>query len=464
MLGRCFIWNNSGEPQKYYIICVPPAVNPGALDPDDKPHVLSTILAASGETADSKTVHFSPGPFHAVCGTQLADDHAPFAGMKSVAIVIQDPATKTPGSITVVTLTHDGIPSIATEPDEPPPVPPTSHEYCTWDGMQPFFPVFCEWEAVYYHVPFAHWEMQHGASPVARDMACVRYEINSAANISGISDTRALAGRNILLPQTGEALANDFRRLLDRIAGAEEGEAGPAGWPAVMKDLPILSALMKGLRAHLTTRVAEMHMKPSVHIPGRFSSVLEIAAAAAADVGFTVDSLSLIGAQTGLTPYGDSIAVDPEHCPFKPVTHGQMVVTKLNIVDRFGQVLSALPDDGGPKLADGKLEWLYPCVGEELKPSTTQVGDVTVPLTVLPQPAREKCGIVQLPPGLNQAARLNGCFVVPDGRAGAAPWKPANEWDDPVWGWAVINYADYGLQMFYADGIHYLLPCPLAPY
>lgn len=449
MSGRCFIWNYSGDTQKYYIISVPPAVNPGALGPDDKPQVLSTVLVASGETAHTNTVHFSPGPFHAVCATQPADDHAPLTGVRSAT-----------GPIAVVH-TQDGIPSISTASDEP--SPPTSHEYCTWDGTQPFFPVFCEWEAVYYHVPFAQWELQHGASPVARDMACVRYGIASTADISGISDTRVLSGRNMLLPQTGEALATDFLRLLDRIAGAQEGRDGPAGWPAVMKDLPILSALMKGLRAHLTTRVAEMHMKPSVNIPGRFSSVLDIAAAAAADVGFTAGSLGLIGTQTGLTPYGDSIAVGPGHCPFKPVTHGQMVITKLNIVDRFGQVLSALPEDGGPKLADANLEWLYPCVGEELKPSTRQVDNATVPLTVLPQPVPKKCGVVQLPPGLNQAARLNGCFVVPDGRARtpwkpAALWKPANEWDDPVWGWVVINYADYGLQMFHADGTHYLLP------
>lgn len=453
MPGKCLIWNNSGGPQKYFIVCERPEVNPGDLDPDNKPQVLTTILGASGEIGDTGTAYFSPSTFYALCGAQPAED-APFLGMKSLPVDLQDPDAKKSGSIAVVVVDHDGSPEISDSLDEPLLEFPTGHVYCNWDGKQPFFPLFCEWEAVYYHIPFEHWEIQSGASSVARDMATLRYGIRSEAEIAGITDRRVLSGRNTLLPQTCEALANDFARLLDRMAGAGEVpvDSNPAGWPSMMKELPILSTLMKGLRAHLTTQVSEMHIKPTVHAPGKHPTVLESAAAAAADIGFTVDSLSLVGDQTGLTPYGDSIEADPDHCPFKPVSHGQMVVTKLNIVDRFGQVLSAMPDQGGPKSTESALKWIYPCVGEEFKPSTKALDKTIVRLTILPEPDREKCGVLQLPPGLNQSARLNGCFVVPDSREEAAPWKPANEWDNPVWGWVVINYSDYGLQMFNADG------------
>lgn len=82
-------------------------------------------------------------------------------------------------------------------------------------------------------------------------------------------------------------------------------------------------------------------------------------------------------------------------------------------------------------------------------------GTTMAPLTVVPEPEPTvKCGVLQVPVGLNQAARLNGCFVVPETRHhGGGKWRPVNEWESPVWGWLVVNYADYGLQIFNADGM-----------
>lgn len=34
-------------------------------------------------------------------------------------------------------------------------------------------------------------------------------------------------------------------------------------------------------------------------------------------------------------------------------------------------------------------------------------------------------------------------------------FQPCSEWENPIWGWLVVNYADYGLQVFRQDGTFY---------
>ncbi|KAJ5654544.1 hypothetical protein N7490_001547 [Penicillium lividum] len=62
----------------------------------------------------------------------------------------------------------------------------------------------------------------------------------------------------------------------------------------------------------------------------------------------------------------------------------------------------------------------------------------------------------QLPPSINQAARLNAHFVVRENvNKTNHGWRPATEFDEPVWGWVVVNYVDRGLQFFLPDGTFY---------
>ncbi|TVY63530.1 hypothetical protein Focb16_v014230 [Fusarium oxysporum f. sp. cubense] len=82
-----------------------------------------------------------------------------------------------------------------------------------------------------------------------------------------------------------------------------------------------------------------------------------------------------------------------------------------------------------------------------------------------------------MPPQINQPSRLNALFVIPgpgshkknvknDDNRGAHEslepkkpaeplWQAANEWDQPIWGWVVINYANSGLQFFLPNGTFY---------
>src|SRR5205814_1442406 len=56
-------------------------------------------------------------------------------------------------------------------------------------------------------------------------------------------------------------------------------------------------------------------------------------------------------------------------------------------------------------------------------------------------------------------AQAGGAGAVGGGGAAAVPfagWKTTNDWEQPVWAWVVVNYADYGLQFFTADGTFYV--------
>ena len=66
-----------------------------------------------------------------------------------------------------------------------------------------------------------------------------------------------------------------------------------------------------------------------------------------------------------------------------------------------------------------------------------------------------QCEFIQLPPQINQNARLNADFVKRTADQALAYWRPTTEWENPIWGWIVANYADYGIQIFLKDGTFY---------
>lgn len=124
---------------------------------------------------------------------------------------------------------------------------------------------------------------------------------------------------------------------------------------------------------------------------------------------------------------------------------------KMNIIDKFGQTLVAIdqrPRESGPPP-------LYPCISDFYSP---QIVDNTGNANTVLQDHNRQCEFIQLPPQINQNSRLNAEFMMRTGgdiTRGAAGWRPATEWENPVWGWIVTNYADYGIQFFLPTGKFY---------
>lgn len=102
---------------------------------------------------------------------------------------------------------------------------------------------------------------------------------------------------------------------------------------------------------------------------------------------------------------------------------------------------------------------LYPCISDFYEPQL--VDDTDIANTVIEDKGGQ-CEFIQVPPQINQNARLNAEFVKriaddPDKPAVDDPayWRPTTAWENPIWGWIVTNYADYGIQLFLPDGTFY---------
>ncbi|KAK6499545.1 hypothetical protein TWF506_004174 [Arthrobotrys conoides] len=350
---------------------------------------------------------------------------------------------------------------------KPRPSAPSQDVTIKWGDTQGWFPLFIEWEAEYYHVPFDKWSLKKEMD------GTIIYAINDGLNlheVKGIkSDRRVVGGRSLLLPQATETIENQIRRLFENAKKGEEVDEETQ--KRILRDiseLPLLSSKLDGLTDHLLTLVGGAHVSP-------YKGDIE-----PSDVEISVEGVFdddvinyLTTATFDVTPYGRYLdfqrvrtASKERRFPFKPVTHGQARLTKFNIVDKFGQAVCALPTERGKEF--------IPLLPHTSKSLSCQANSLTGPHfanTALQDPEGQ-CQFVQLSPSINQDSRINACFVLRD--AGKreentdpksinywinrmfsdrqTSWRPCGEWDNPIWGWLLVNYRDGGLQIYEGDG------------
>ncbi|KAI5921817.1 hypothetical protein F4810DRAFT_721983 [Camillea tinctor] len=151
---------------------------------------------------------------------------------------------------------------------------------------------------------------------------------------------------------------------------------------------------------------------------------------------------------------------------FKPAIHGLFCLTKLNIIDKFGQAVAAI--DPKPRV-EGPPP-LSPHIGEYYRPQKYKDGNPNI----IEKPKKPgECPYIQMPPGINQPVRLHMNWVKlqeygnksgeengknsGDSSSGGDnvmyEWRPLTEWGSPIW--VVINYVNYGVQFFLGDGTFY---------
>lgn len=129
----------------------------------------------------------------------------------------------------------------------------------------------------------------------------------------------------------------------------------------------------------------------------------------------------------------------------------------MNIIDKFGQALVAI--DQKPRL-EGPPPF-FPAISDWYEPQV--IGNDQTKANTVIKNEDGHCEFIQLPPQINQKVRLNADFVMTTDNdkwidptiITKAPWRPATEWEQPVFGWVVVNYADYGIQFFLQDGTFY---------
>jgi hypothetical protein len=358
---------------------------------------------------------------------------------------------------------------------------PTAPWRDRWECTQPWFPLFLEWEAEYFHIPFDDFLFE-GHSARLDKSTRFRYAIDDKITFydpasSGdttkpqiIQDIRTLSGRVLILPQPAFSLKAQLEQLfsgtpqeiLDKhhISGDEKGKL-----LAQATQLPFLSAPFEGFLNHLSTLAGGSHLKPNSRVPGASLQPIADAYATSKNVGIDYDEISFIEKESDLTPYGSLVQFAGNVYPaFKPATHGQFRITKLNIIDKFGQTACAID----PKPRATGTPPLYPCISSYFEPQMRGKEEDGW-ANVVSQPERQGvCEFMQMTPQINQPARLNSAFVIHDKRCkdNYAYWRPVAEWENPIWGWLVVNYVDYGVQFFLQDGSFYRevrLAAPNAP-
>ncbi|KAJ4294659.1 hypothetical protein N0V88_004888 [Collariella sp. IMI 366227] len=342
-----------------------------------------------------------------------------------------------------------------------------------WGGTQPWFPLFVEWEAEYFHVKWDDWQL-NGELKGELDQRW-KLGIKPGVNLSQgpNTDVRVLSGRILLLPQPNFSLQASITDLFSNTDPKIIAKylPCPADQTLVQTEaytLPFLSAPMDGFTAELLTLVKGTHIKPNTRFPQTGYDAQGLQPLPDAEIGpFGSDELGIIGSKSEDTPFGTLVlfgASEPTEIPFKPCTHGQFRFTKLNVIDKFGQAICAID----PRYGYEDTQAVYPCLSDFFAPGQLDNGQ---PNVVEPPPQPGHCEFVQVPPAINQPARLNSCFVTHDTRQDKDPgtysyWRPTSEWENPIWGWIVLNYADYGIQLFLPDGTFYRevrIAAPTAP-
>ena len=313
-----------------------------------------------------------------------------------------------------------------------------------------WFPLFVEWEAEYYHIPFEQWQF----GPRGKD---ARYGYSLAPdaspadpNIQG--DFRLLKGRCPVLPQTGSVLAATLMQIFAKDPTNPMSAGDRQSLIDKSSALDFLSSPMVGLTDQLVTCVQGMHTLP-VKTTSAGSEV--ISGAPGSNIGFTtVDDFKVMSGATSKTPFASTVDIPAnktKYSPFKPCIHGQLRFTKLNIIDKFGQIVQGIRTYSDVSQSIGPTPTpLFPCLGESYSVDISDDGKT--PKIVLPrQNGDTKCPFVQLPPSINQDARVNAHFLSEDS---PPSWRYNDDWENPVRGWLVINQANRSLQVFSTDGKH----------
>ncbi|KAF3083866.1 hypothetical protein TWF102_000582 [Orbilia oligospora] len=343
--------------------------------------------------------------------------------------------------------------------DKDPPEPPEPKAWRDrWGSTQGWFPLFLEWEVEYVHIPYQHWKldtMKARLSPLDK----TRFGIPDDLAGVKVQDRRMLSGRVLLLPQPSFSLKGQIERLISSVPketlDKDLPEAKRTRLLNRIYELPFLSAPLAGFTEHLRTNSCGTHIKPTVRLPGYELVPMRDARLAALGAQITDDDLVLMGTESDLTPYGFSVPVPQNgYSAFKPVIHGQARFTKINIIDKFGQAIHAV----NPEYT-GEKKPIHPYIGEFYEPQLKEdkkspnVVDRELSVEGTETPEDEPTEYFQLPPQINQPARLNAAFVTYN--SGDQFWQPTPEWKSPVWGWLVVNYVDSGLQLFLPDGTFY---------
>jgi hypothetical protein len=122
-----------------------------------------------------------------------------------------------------------------------------------------------------------------------------------------------------------------------------------------------------------------------------------------------------------------------------------LAITKITIVDKFGQAISWPLPERKPRIPPDTPKFaIHPCIADQLCPTVLSDNTLnTVFKTVETTEKPTSSGMVlspfiQITPAINQASRINASFLRKDfdqsGKLASPPWTTCNDWDNPIFG------------------------------
>lgn len=247
-----------------------------------------------------------------------------------------------------------------------------------------------------------------------------------------LKDSRRLSGRILVLPQPSFALQAVVAQVLASAPDSElpdslkdpdkdEETKKKDAFVAAAGKLKFVSGQLTGLTDALLTLATGSHVKPNLREAGELIVPIKAAVDIGQAIGLSQEDFTLVDAETAKTPYGTLTNFTGAPAPFKPVSHGQFAITKLTIVDKFGQAVCCPPTERTLYTPSGPPKFVHPCLADQLLPTVLDDGTLNVvygPTQVPPDP-RTHSGypmspFIQLTPSINQDARVNASFVQRD--------------------------------------------------
>ncbi|KAF2147998.1 hypothetical protein K461DRAFT_302364 [Myriangium duriaei CBS 260.36] len=306
-------------------------------------------------------------------------------------------------------------------------------------GCQSWFPLYLEWEVEYYHIPYDKWQLQ-----IDVPTGSWNYIVSDTLDqnpADGVVDSRTLSGRVAITPQAETMLKTRLAQLFSQTHDSDITFDPSALLESIGFDF--FATPLAGFTDHILTRRRGHHPCPYDDSNKTIST----------NMGLTTDDLANAKVwNRNLAPYGATTPLPSTYTsftPFKPVTHGQCRFIKLLVVDKFGQIVSGVRP-GEPGDQDSGV---YPCISPSFQCGVIpgRSADYLPNTAVKADEDANICQFFQIPPRINQAARLNAHFVLPRMADADLP-VVAGPWDNPIWGWVLVNYQNHSIQMFNPDG------------
>jgi hypothetical protein len=146
----------------------------------------------------------------------------------------------------------------------------------------------------------------------------------------GLADQRTVSGRVLLLPQAGSTLSTNLQQIfantnandLENIYKMPLSEQ--TNLLSGLSRLEFVSSPLTGMTSDfLTLHEGGAHVKPTVRLANSTPVFIQAAVDVAKPINVTSNIVTLMDAETTLTPYGSSVAVNSGASPLKLVTHGR---------------------------------------------------------------------------------------------------------------------------------------------